>query len=339
MRRPSSQVDGLPSGPDGIPNLFQKGCVYQCKGNVSHKGIHMTVFKTAALAAALVTAAGAVAAVAPLYGQSATTWSAEWPQGAHVVDVFAMRGSQIGVTVRDVEEDDLKRAKLTASAGVVVDDVSEGSPAEKAGIKAGDIIAEFDGERVRGVRQFTRLVQETPARRKVEAALLRDGQRVTISVETRERDGARAFGKLDRLHEMEGLVPKIMRDVPTPPPPPAMRGFEGLLGRSSSALGITVDDISSQLRSYFGVTEGVLVTSVYDDSSAGRAGLKAGDVITSIDESPVNSPADLRRRTHRLSAGDEFTLGVVRDKKPLTLKGKLDQPRARRYTARTVINH
>lgn len=298
----------------------------------------MTVFKTAALAAALVTAAGAVAAVAPpVFGQSATTWSAEWPQDAHVaVDVFRMRGSQIGVTVRDVEEDDLKRAKLDASAGVVVEDVSEGSPAEKAGIKDGDIITEFDGERVRGVRQFTRLVQETPARRKVQAAVLRDGQRVTISVETRESDGARMFGKLDRLHDMEALVPKIMRDTPAPPPP-AFRGFDGLLGRSSSALGITVDDISPQLRSYFGVTDGVLVTSVNDDSSAARAGLKAGDVITSIDGESVNAPADLRRRTQRLSAGDEFTLGVVRDKKTLTLKGKLDQPRARRYTARTVI--
>jgi len=300
--------------------------------------MQMTVFKTAALAAALVTATGAVAAVAPpVFGQSATTWSAEWPQDAHVaVDVFRMRGSQIGVTVRDVEEDDLKRAKLDASAGVVVDDVSEGSPAEKAGIKDGDIITEFDGERVRGVRQFTRLVQETPARRKVQAAVLREGQKVTISVETRESDGARMFGKLDRLHDMEALVPKIMRDTPMPPPPPAFRSFNGLLGRSSSALGITVDDISPQLRTYFGVTDGVLVTSVTDDSSAARAGLKAGDVITSIDGESVNAPADLRRRTQRLGAGDEFTLGVVRDGKPLTLKGKLDQPRARRYTARTV---
>ena len=299
----------------------------------------MTVFKTAALAAALVTAGGAIAAVAPpVFGQSATTWSAEWPQDAHVaVDMFRLRGSQIGVTVRDVEEDDLKRAKLDALAGVVVDDVSEGSPAEKAGIKDGDIITEFDGERVRGVRQFTRLVQETPARRKVQAAVLRDGQRVAISVETRESDGARMFGKLDRLHDMETLVPKIMRDTPTPPPPPPFRSFDGLLGRSS-ALGITVDDISPQLRSYFGVTDGVLVTSVNDDSSAARAGLKAGDVITSIDGESVHAPADLRRRTQRLNAGDEFTLAVVRDKKPLTLKGKVDQPRARRYTTRTVIN-
>jgi serine protease Do len=297
----------------------------------------MTVFKTAAVAAALVAAAGAVAAVAPpVFGQPATTRSAEWPQDAHMVDVFAMGGSQIGVTVRDVEDDDLKRAKLTASEGVVVDDVSEGSPAEKAGIKDGDIITEFDGERVRGVRQFRRLVQETPARRKVPAVVLRDGQRVTISVETREGDGARMFGKLDRLRDLEVLVPKIMRDRDTPPPPPSppMRGFEGFRG---NALGITVDDISSQLRDYFGVTDGVLVTSVNDDSSAARAGLKAGDVITSLDGASVTSPAELRRRTQRLSAGDDFTLGVVRDKKPLTLKGKADQPRARRYTTRTII--
>ncbi|HYT75974.1 MAG TPA: PDZ domain-containing protein, partial [Vicinamibacterales bacterium] len=97
-----------------------------------------------------------------------------------LVRAFAVAGrsSQIGVTVRDVEDADVKLAK----AGVLVDEVVPRSPADKAGMKTGDAITEFDGERVRSVRQFTRLVQETPAGRTVSAVLSRGGQRVTVNV-------------------------------------------------------------------------------------------------------------------------------------------------------------
>ena len=74
------------------------------------------------------------------------------------------RGSQLGVMVSDVD------AKAP-TGGVKIDEVNEDSPAEKAGIKAGDIVVEYDGERVRSARQFTRLVQETPEGRTVAIGL------------------------------------------------------------------------------------------------------------------------------------------------------------------------
>ena len=80
------------------------------------------------------------------------------------LEIFGGSGSQIGVSIRDVEDDDAKAAKLPAPGGVVIEEVSEDSPAARAGMKKGDIVVEFDGERVRGVRQFTRLVQETTGR-------------------------------------------------------------------------------------------------------------------------------------------------------------------------------
>ena len=89
-------------------------------------------------------------------------------------------------------------------------------------------------------------------------------------------------------------------------------------------------DLSSQLAEYFGTKEGALVTSVYDDSAAAKAGIKAGDVITSLNGAEVTDPSDLRRRIQRLENGDEFTVGIVRDKKPLTLKGKIETARSRR---------
>ena len=85
--------------------------------------------------------------------------------------VLAGRGAQLGVSVRDLDAEQAK-----GQSGAVVEDVRAGSAAEKAGIKKGDVIAEFDGERVRGVRHLTRLVTETPDGRTVKAARPARGQ-------------------------------------------------------------------------------------------------------------------------------------------------------------------
>ena len=74
---------------------------------------------------------------------------------------FGGGGPEIGVSIRDVE------AGSPGSAGAQVERVREDSPAEKAGIRAGDVITQFDGERVRSARQLSRLVAETPAGRSV----------------------------------------------------------------------------------------------------------------------------------------------------------------------------
>jgi serine protease Do len=287
---------------------------------------------------------GAAAAGSATYAQSTKAVpeeSVRWhfPEAAQAVRVLTGSGSQIGVTIRDLTEDDLK-GKAGAS-GVVIDGVEDDSPASKAGFKAGDVVVEFDGERVRSARQLTRLVQETAVGRPVPAAVMRDGQRVALNVQPREGDGFRYF---DRSGTMSGLiarrpVPKSGPLPPAPPPPPSTR-WEMLpeIGRlfGGGRLGITVDNLSPQLAAYFGTKQGVLVQSVADDSAAAKAGLKAGDVITGLDGGAIDAPADLVRRSQRLEDGDEFTLAVVRDKKEMTLKGKVDAPRSRRST-KTIL--
>ncbi len=298
----------------------------------------MNAWKTAAAAAALAAAAGVGAAVAPAAHAQASTRVAP-----RALEVFGGRGSQIGVSIRDVREDD-----KSTQGGVVVEEVTPDSPAEKAGIKTGDVIAEFDGERVRSVRQFTRLVQETPAGRKAQAVVARNGQRITVTVEPRESeglsvlrdfDGARVFGDIGRDFDFAVPAPPARPARPTPPgvpAPPAVPDFQSFIWRSSSGLGITVSDLSTQLADYFGVKEGVLVTAVTDSSVAAKSGLKAGDVITSFNGGSVTTPSELRRRIQRLDDGDEFTIGVVRDKKAQTLKGKYESSRTTR-TNRTII--
>ena len=247
--------------------------------------------------------------------------------------------ARLGVSVRDVEEDDVKTGKLSGATGAVVEEVAEESAAEKAGLRKGDVIIEFDGERVRSARQLTRLVQETPAGRKVPIVVSRDGQRVTLSAETRE-----GGGMFESVRELEDLGRNLnfdLRTRPAPAPrarttPPAVFRFDDMLGRNTGRLGITVDELSPQLAEYFGTKQGVLVTSVREGSVAAKAGLKAGDVITSVDGSSVDDPAELRRRLQGLGDTAELTISVMRDRKAHTLKGKLE-PAARRRAYRSVI--
>ena len=294
----------------------------------------MVSWKAAARAGALVAAAVVAGVSAPaVQGQAG-----EDRVRARAFDMLAGRGTEIGVSVREVES----ASGLAASrAGVIVADVVADGPAAKAGVRKGDVVVEFDGERVRSVRQFTRLVQETPTGRRVPAALMRDGQRVSVSVEPRAGSAIRFAGELDAA--------RIMRDLgrdfgdnfpPAPPRPPAapsaphappvppvpvVPDMETFIWRSQGALGVTVSSLSDQLAEYFGVKAGVLVTAVQEGSAAAAAGFKAGDVVTTLNGSEVSDPADLRRRSATLEDGAEFTAGIMREKKALTLKGKVQR--------------
>jgi S1-C subfamily serine protease len=117
------------------------------------------------------------------------------------------------------------------------------------------------------------------------------------------------------------------------PPLPDIQNF---VWRSAPGLGMTVTSLPEQLADYFGAKRGVLVTAVQDGSAAQKAGFKAGDVVTSLNGTEVLQPADVWRGTQRLREGDDFTAGVMRDKKSLTLKGKVDRQKGRSATPTAI---
>ena len=293
----------------------------------------MKLLKAAACLIVL-TGVTAAAAVMAAGGGEQTTF-----KRAQFAPVDLAGGGRLGISVREVEDEDIKTARLAAAAGAVVEDVSEGSAAEKAGLRKGDVIVEFDGERVRSARQLSRLVRETADGRKVSAIVMRDGQRVTLSVEPQEGSGFAGT-----LRDLEDWGRNFKLEVPARPATP-LRGraaapspwrMEEFFSPSSGRLGLTVDALSPQLADYFGTKQGVLVTSVTDNSAAAKAGIRAGDVITSVNGSAIDDPAELRRRLQALGDGAEFTIAVMRDKKAHTLKGKFE-PRVRKRTYRSVI--
>jgi serine protease Do len=286
----------------------------------------MKVSNWGALAGAALLA-GATAPAAVVHAQSRTPLVRALDLG---------RGAHIGVTVRDVDNTDAKDPKT----GVVIEEVTAGSPADKAGMKTGDAIAEFDGERVRSSLQFTRLVRETPDGRSVQAVVSRGGQRMTVTLIPERSTFNDDFGM--RLLD----APLARLSVPEPPPPPAAPravrppsvlspavpfDFFGRL-RNAGRLGITIEDLDTQLAEYFGVKDGVLVKSVEEGSVAAKAGLKAGDVITAINGRHVYDASGITRALDRAESNGEVTLDVTRDRKAQTLKGKLEARESRTRT-------
>ncbi len=287
---------------------------------------------------------GVLAAAMAAAATGVTAWSNDGEQQAMIR--LDGGGSQLGVMVSDGDE--------AARSGVRIDVVHEGGAAAKAGAKEGDLVVDFDGERVRSARQLTRLVQESPSGRAVKMTVLRGGAKQTLDVTPFEAPSP--FPWNDRGGDPQGeLREDIERDVRrglrgremAPPafdfrfdgppgllPTPAHPALPLMAGRGR--LGAQVEPLSEQLAGYFGAASGgVLVSSVAKDSAAEKAGLRAGDVITSVNGTDVREAGALVDELTKVKDGGEVSLGVVRDKKATTVKATLEAPqraRARRST-------
>ena len=237
--------------------------------------------------------------------------------------------SAIGVSVRDVEE------AAEGAAGAVVTDVRADGPAEAAGIEAGDVIVEFDGERVRGARQLARLVEETPAGRAAPVRVLRDGSPVALSVTPAESSGwatrvppgfaDRIRVEVDEFEDRRAEFEERAREFAGSEEFRVLRGlpevFRGFATRRPGRvrLGIRAEAVGGQLAEYFGTEAGILVEHVADDTPGAAAGLRAGDVITAIDGQAVDDLPALRRQLARLEPDAAFAVTIVRDRAETSL--------------------
>jgi serine protease Do len=113
----------------------------------------------------------------------------------------------------------------------------------------------------------------------------------------------------------------MMGEMPAPPKvelwmPDMPRAYTGL---RSSRLGVEAEGLQGQLAEYFGVKEGVLVRSVAKGSAAEKGGLKAGDVITKVDQKPLESPRDLSEMLRDSRDKKSVAVTVMREKREMTL--------------------
>ena len=230
--------------------------------------------------------------------------------------VLPMAGSYLGVGAMDVTSERARALNLKEERGVEISSIEEDGPAAKAGLQKGDVVLEFNGQQIEGLTQFRRMVQETPAGRQVKLGVWRNGamQNITATVGERKNTGAMMLGPDGGNWNFT---------MPTMPSMPEMPNIEipRMMISRSGGLGIMGESLhqEDQLAEFFGVQDGVLVRSVTKGSAADKAGIKAGDVITKVDDSKVISSADISRILRGARSKKTVNVIVVRNKKEMPL--------------------
>ena len=205
-----------------------------------------------------------------------------------------VRRGWLGVRIQTVTDELAEGLRLDGTSGALVASVTEGGPAEAAGIEQGDVILRFDGQEVGEMRKLPRMVAETGIGKAVEVVVWRKGEEVMLQVELGELDeeqmAAATLGEEAPAERSTGLV---------------------------EPLGLNLAQLTPELRTQFELgeeTDGVVITDVQADGTAAEKGLRPGDVIVEVDQEVVKTPADVADRVER--AKDEgfrvVTLLVLR---------------------------
>jgi C-terminal processing protease CtpA/Prc len=215
-------------------------------------------------------------------------------------------GGWLGVEVQEITDGLREAMDLGREKGVLVSEVIEGSPAEKAGLQKGDVILKIDDHRVAKPRTLVHVLQKLDPGDEVAVEFVRDGKSRTEKVTL----GERKAGKFP----IEGRAWR----------PKSMEVFRSEAG---PRLGVTVLPIDHDLAPYFRVSadEGVLVTGVKEDSPAEKAEIRSGDVILSVDGETVRSAEDIRDRIADREAGDKVDVGLVRKGEKMTVSVELEE--------------
>jgi len=246
----------------------------------------------------------------------------------------------LGVELHEVTGDSAKELKLPAERGVVLGTIVPDSPAAKSGLKEKDVITEMNGQRVEGAAQFRRMIHEIPAGRAVQFTVWRDGRAQSVSVTLGKAEERRNSFKV--FTPGPGAPGNFTFRMPEVPEIPSVEWNGNLLMGGGPRLGIDAEDLNGQLGTFFGAPdgEGILVRDVNPGSAAEKAGVKAGDVITSVNGERVRTIGDLREKlAAKREAKDKdqtVKLGVLRNKSEVSLKVELPAPAPR---AKRLISH
>lgn len=193
----------------------------------------------------------------------------------------------LGVGIQELTEELAAQFGVKPGDGVLVGNVMKDSPAERGGLRPGDIIQEFNGVKIGNVHQLQREVARSPVGSEARLRVLREKQPTTLAV-------------------MLGEQPTDVAAASEPgsAPPEAAERF-----------GLTVQDLTPELQSQLklGAVEGIIVSSVDEAGAAARAGIRPGDVITEANREPVKSTRDFSRILGQLGRGQSLLLLVQRD--------------------------
>jgi serine protease Do len=204
----------------------------------------------------------------------------------NIMDMLISKGKVtrgwLGILPQDIDEKMGAALKLKENQGVLIGDVTADSPAEKAGLQSGDVITAIDKEPMANASKLrTQIAQAMPGT-KIKVTLLRDGKSQDIDVQ---------LGEL----------------------PAELASSNG--ADKQELLGFTVTALTRDLANQYGIdprTQGVVISAVDQNSSAGQAGLQEGDVVRSFNRLRTPTVADFNRATSNLKKGDQILMQIER---------------------------
>jgi serine protease Do len=187
----------------------------------------------------------------------------------------------LGVVIQKITPELREKLKLKDERGALVADVTSGSPADKGGIKRGDVIVSFDGKEIKDTSDLPYAVASTAVGKTVNVEVFRKGQRKSVHVKVGEMKD-----------QKEGQEPHDVRP----------------------SLGMTLEEITPELAKNLGLSEtsGLVVVQVEEGSAAAEAGIRQGDVILEIDQEAVKNLEFFEKKTETYKKGDTALLLIKR---------------------------
>jgi serine protease Do len=193
----------------------------------------------------------------------------------------------LGMSITDVTDETREAFNLPEARGALVQVVEEGKPAEKAGIRHGDVVVEVNGKAIRNNRELIDTISYLPIGSDVKITLIRDGKRMTVTAQTAQRP--------DESEDTDSTEPAVIEPV-------------------RDKLGMTLQNLTPEMRRLNNLpesTRGVVVMSVKNVSPAGEANISEGDVITEVQGQRVTSVDDFRAAIEKVKSGQRIRLYVT----------------------------
>jgi serine protease Do len=202
------------------------------------------------------------------------------------------RRGWLGVKIQQVTPDIAESLGLKDPSGAMIAGITDGGPADKAKLRAGDIILKFDGQDVKEMHNLPRIVADAEVGKQVPVTLWRDGKEVTLQTTLAERPADAQLAAVDATAKPDATQPT---DI--------------------AGLGLKVAPLNQDLKDKFQLgadQKGVVITDVAPNTSAADRGLRPGDVIMEVQQGEVASPDDIQKQVDAARKADrKFVLMLI----------------------------
>jgi serine protease Do len=189
----------------------------------------------------------------------------------------------LGVVIQKITPEIAKSFNLKETEGALVSDVMENGPAEKAGIKRGDVIASFNEKKIKDNEMLPRLVAAIEIGKKIKVGIIRDGKPLGVEV---------VIGELPEEGTRASKKPEMEKDF-----------------------GLVVQDITPEIAKHLNLKDrnGVIATDVTPGSPAGDADIRSGDIIKEIGRKPIRNVTDFKEAMKNANIKEGIVILIKRE--------------------------